>query len=204
MIFWQLFITFLKIGAFTFGGGYAMIALIQNEVVVNHLWLTSQEFTDILAISQMTPGPIGINTATYAGYTAVLNAGYAPAWAVVGAVEASLAVIVVPVVLMFVVCRFLTRYKTHPVVAVVLQFLRLVIVGLIASAALILFTADNFGNPHTEWRQFIISGGIFVLVFVVSLLPKPTSNFSSKWHIKKPGPILLILFSGLLGLLLYM
>src|SRR5574344_2674277 len=78
MIFWQLFITFLKIGAFTFGGGYAMIALIQNEVVVNHLWLTSQEFTDILAISQMTPGPIGINTATYAGYTAVLNAGYAP------------------------------------------------------------------------------------------------------------------------------
>ena len=76
MVFLQLFWTFLKIGLFTFGGGYAMIALIQNEVTVNHAWLTSQEFTDILAISQMTPGPVGINTATYTGYTAVLNAGY--------------------------------------------------------------------------------------------------------------------------------
>ena len=78
MVFLQLFWTFLKIGIFTFGGGYAMIALIQNEVTVNHHWLTSQEFTDILAVSQMTPGPVGINTATYTGYTAVLNAGYEP------------------------------------------------------------------------------------------------------------------------------
>ena len=76
MIFWQLFYTFLKIGIFTFGGGYAMVALIQNEVVVENQWLTSQEFTDVLAISQASPGPLGINTATYTGYTAVVNAGY--------------------------------------------------------------------------------------------------------------------------------
>ena len=76
MLFLQLFLTFMKIGIFTFGGGYAMIALIRNEVVVTHEWMTSQEFTDLLAISQMTPGPIGINTATFAGYTAVMNAGY--------------------------------------------------------------------------------------------------------------------------------
>lgn len=63
MIFLELFITFLKIGIFTFGGGYSMIALIQDEVVARHGWMTSQEFTDILAVSQMTPGPIGINTA---------------------------------------------------------------------------------------------------------------------------------------------
>ena len=74
MVFIELFWTFLKIGLFTFGGGYAMIALIQNEVTVNHRWLTPQEFTDILAVSQMTPGPVGINTATYTGYTAVMNA----------------------------------------------------------------------------------------------------------------------------------
>ena len=75
MILLQLFLTFLKIGLFTFGGGYAMVALIQNEVVATHGWLTLQEFTDIVAISQMTPGPLGINAATYVGYTATLNAG---------------------------------------------------------------------------------------------------------------------------------
>ena len=73
MIFLELFYTILLIGAFTFGGGYSMIALIQNEVVVHHGWLSAAEFTDLLAVSQMTPGPVGINTATYAGYTAVIN-----------------------------------------------------------------------------------------------------------------------------------
>ena len=77
MIFLKLFWMFLKIGIFTFGGGYSMIALIQNEVVEKQGWMTAQEFTDILAISQMTPGPVGINTATYAGYTAVVNMGLA-------------------------------------------------------------------------------------------------------------------------------
>ncbi|MBQ3851611.1 MAG: chromate transporter, partial [Bacteroidales bacterium] len=72
MIFWKLFYTFVKIGIFTFGGGYAMIALIQNEVVEKNGWMTTQEFTDIVATSQITPGPVGINTATYTGYTAVV------------------------------------------------------------------------------------------------------------------------------------
>ena len=70
MIFLHLFLTFSKIGIFNFGGGYAMLSLIQNEVVEKHHWLTNGEFTDIVAISQGTPGPIGINCATYVGYTA--------------------------------------------------------------------------------------------------------------------------------------
>ena len=70
MIYWQLFCVYTKIGIFGFGGGYAMLSLIQHEVVEKHQWLTSQQFTDIVAISQMTPGPIGINSATYIGYTA--------------------------------------------------------------------------------------------------------------------------------------
>ena len=75
MLFLQLFYAFFKIGLFGFGGGYAMISMIQGEVVTRHEWLTSTEFTDIIAISQMTPGPIGINSATYVGYSAVVNAG---------------------------------------------------------------------------------------------------------------------------------
>ena len=75
MIFLQLFIVFLQIGIFGFGGGYSMISLIQGQVVTQYHWMTMQEFTDVVAISQMTPGPIGINAATYCGYTAVHNAG---------------------------------------------------------------------------------------------------------------------------------
>ena len=69
MIYWQLILVYLKIGMFGFGGGYAMLSLIQYEVVDHYHWLTLQQFTDVVAISQMTPGPIGINSATYVGYT---------------------------------------------------------------------------------------------------------------------------------------
>ena len=75
MLFLELFLTFFQIGLFGFGGGYAMLSMIQGEVVTSHNWLSSAEFTDIVAISQMTPGPIGINSATYVGYTATINAG---------------------------------------------------------------------------------------------------------------------------------
>ena len=67
MIYWQLLWVYLKIGTFGFGGGYAMLSLIQHEIVDLHHWLTPQQFTDVVAISQMTPGPIGINSATYGG-----------------------------------------------------------------------------------------------------------------------------------------
>lgn len=191
MIFLQLFYTFLKIGIFTFGGGYAMVALIQNEVVTKWHWMTAQEFTDILAVSQSTPGPIGINTATYAGYTAVANEGF-PTWmAVLGAFEASFAVVLLPIVLMLVVYRFLLKYKDNPKVNGVLKVIRLVVVGLITSAALILLTPENFGS---ETRQVMLSAAICLGVFGVSFLPK------KRW---KPGPISLILIAGLLGLLLY-
>ena len=93
MLFLQLFYTFFKIGLFGFGGGYAMISLIQNEVVNRYGWLSSSEFTDIVAISQMTPGPIGINSATYVGYSAVVNAGYDFFWGVLGSISCTFAVV---------------------------------------------------------------------------------------------------------------
>lgn len=189
MIFFQLFYTFLMIGAFTFGGGYSMIALIQGEVVNHWGWMTAQEFTDLLAVSQMTPGPVGINTATYAGYTAVINAGY-PAWAaVVGSLLASFSVIVIPVTLMMLVGGWLMRHKEEPRVGMVLRTLRLAVVGLIAAAALLLLSADSFGSFGLN-RHFIASVIIFVAVFILS------------WRYKK-SPILLIVASGLAGLIVY-
>ena len=189
MIFFHLFYTFLLIGAFTFGGGYSMVALIQDEVVVRHQWMTAAEFTDLLAVSQMTPGPVGINTATYAGYTAVLNAGY-PQWAAVcGSIIASLAVIVIPVALVLLLSRWLLMHKDHPRVATVLRFLRLAVIGLIAAAALGLMTTESFGVPGLNLR-FGVSLLIFVAVFLLSLR-------------RKASPIVLILASGLVGLIVY-
>ncbi len=188
MLFLQLFWTFLKIGLFTFGGGYAMIALIQNEVTVNHAWLNSQEFTDILAVSQMTPGPVGINTATYTGYTAVLNAGYDTWLAVLGALMASAAVILLPVVLMVIAVVFLRKMQGNKDIENVFRVLRMTIVGLIAAAALQLLTVDSFGHPAFS-LQFILSIAIFVAVFALSL--------------KRVSPILLILVAGVLGIIIY-
>ena len=192
MLLLQLFWTFLKIGIFTFGGGLAMISLIQNEVVGHYHWLTTSEFTDVLAVSQMTPGPIGINTATYAGYTAMVNAGYSPLLGILGAVTCSFAVVLIPVILMLIVCKFLQRYKDHPVVTTVIQLLRIAVVGLIAAAALSLLGTENFGQPGLN-RRFICCCCIFTVVFMLSILPKGK---------KKPGPIALMLLSGVAGLLL--
>lgn len=187
MIFLRLFLIFLKIGIFSFGGGLATIALIQNEVVEKQRWLSAQEFTDIVATSQITPGPVGINTATYTGYTAIVNAGYSEGLGIVGALLASFAVILIPVVLMLVVSKLLLKHKDNRVVTEVMSLLRLAIVGLIAAAALLLATPETFGNASP---QLWISIAIFAVVFIASL------KF-------KASPILMILLSGVAGFLVY-
>ncbi|MBR3572866.1 MAG: chromate transporter [Bacteroidales bacterium] len=187
MIFLRLFLIFLKIGIFSFGGGLATIALIQNEVVEKQGWLSAQEFTDIVATSQITPGPVGINTATYTGYTAIVNAGYSEGLGIVGALLASFAVILIPVILMLIVSRLLLKHKDNRVVTDVMSLLRLAIVGLIAAAALLLATPETFGNASP---QLWISIAIFAIVFLASL------KF-------KASPILLILLSGVVGFMVY-
>lgn len=189
MIFWQIFLTFLRIGIFNFGGGYAMIALIHNEVVEQHAWLTTQEFVDVVAISQATPGPLGINVATYAGYTAVVNAGYCPAMGVLGAVLASFSVVFLPVVLMLLISRLLQQHRDNTIVAAVLRVLRLVVVGLIASAALLLVSPENFGTYSQSPIQLAVSVVIFAGVFVAAR--------------KRVSPIALMAIAGLVGLLVY-
>ena len=198
MLFFQLFYTFLLIGAFTFGGGYSMVALIQNEVVAHHGWMTAQEFVDLLAVSQMTPGPVGINTATYAGYTAVINAGY-PEWAaVVGSLLASFAVIIIPVALVLMVSGWLLRHKDNPRVAAVMRVLRVTVVGLIAAAALGLFV-DTF-DVDTLIHSYNLS--IPQLINLLTSLFIFATVFILSWRYKK-SPILLIVASGLVGLLVY-
>ena len=113
MIWLQLLYVYLKIGIFGFGGGYAMLSLIQADVVDRYKWISLQEFTDIVAISQMTPGPIGINSATYIGYTAIHNAGYSPFMAVLGSCLTTFAVCLPSFILVLVISYFFAKFKNN-------------------------------------------------------------------------------------------
>lgn len=175
MIFLKLFLTFSYIGLFNFGGGYAMLSFIQQEVVVKAGWLSQAEFTDIVAISQMTPGPIGINCATYVGYTSVINdpwvqsldvAGLPHLLGIIGSVLATLSVIWLPFIVMILVSKLILKHKDSVVTKSIFAVLRPAIIGLLASAALSLMNVANFGNPRTELPQFVLSVIIFLTVFV--------------------------------------
>ena len=186
MIFFLLFITFFQIGLFGFGGGYSMLSMIQTEVVTHRGWMTMGEFTDMVALSQMTPGPIGINSATYVGYTAVVNAGY-PEWVgIFGSALATFALVLPPFILMIIICRFLLRYKSHPIVESIFIGLRPAVVGLIAAAALLLCTEENFSTPNISSWQFGISIGLFVFTFIAQ-------------QVYKMSPILIICLCGVAG-----
>jgi chromate transporter len=189
MIFLSLFFTFLQIGAFGFGGGYGMLSLIQNETVVHHAWLTSNEFTNIVAISQMTPGPIGINSATYCGYTAVRNAGYGELMGILGSATATLALVLPSFVLMVFICRVFMKYINSQPVQSVLSGLRPTVVGLIGAAALLLMTPDNFSTPWQNPWQFGVSVALFVSAFVGT-------------QVVKINPIRMILWAAFAGLML--
>lgn len=182
MIYLQLFYTFFKIGLFGFGGGYAMLSMIQGEVVTRYNWLSTQEFTDIVAISQSTPGPIGINAATYVGFTATGSV-----W---GSVLATFAVVLPSFILMLTISKFFLKYQKHPVVEAVFSGLRPAVVGLLASAALVLMNTENFGSPTKDTYTFIMSVLIFIIAFV------GTRKY-------KVNPILMIVACGMAGLILY-
>ncbi|MGL4518134.1 MAG: chromate transporter [Phocaeicola sp.] len=190
MIFLQLFLTFFKIGLFGFGGGYAMLSLIQAEVVSRYGWISSSEFTDIVAVSQMTPGPIGINSATYVGYTAIINSGLSPTWAIMGSTIATLAVVLPSFVIMILASKLFLKYQKHPLVESLFGGLRPAIVGLLAAAALSLMNANNFGSYQTDAMQLAISLFLFIATFI-----------ASRYY--KVSPILLIVLCGAAGYLLY-
>ncbi len=190
MIFLQLFLVFSKIGIVGFGGGYAMLSLLQGEVVTKHHWLSSAEFTDIVAVSQMTPGPLGINMATYVGYTSVLNAGYSPSMAMLGSLLTTLSILWLPFILMLAVSRLLVRHKDSPIIKGIFAILRPTIVGLIAAAALVLMNAETFGAPATAHLQFGLSLVLFAAAFIA------VYRF-------RVSPILILGVAGVFGMLFY-
>ena len=188
MIFFQLFIVFLQIGIFGFGGGYSMISLIQGQVVTQYHWMTMKEFTDVVAISQMTPGPIGINAATYCGYTAVHNAGMGGMMAILGSAMATFALVLPSLVLMILISRMLYKYMNTSAVQSIFIGLRPAIVGLVGAAALLLMNGENFSTPENPWR-FYISIALFFATFIGV-------------KVMKINPIRMILYSAFAGLVL--
>ena len=182
MIWLQLLYVYLKIGIFGFGGGYAMLSLIQADVVDRYKWISLQEFTDIVAISQMTPGPIGINSATYIGYTAIHNAGYSPFMAVLGSCLTTFAVCLPSFILVLVISYFFAKFKNNKYVVAAFTGLRPATVGLIAAAALMLMNKENF----IDYKSFLIFGAAFIITW--------------KFNVH---PILMIALAGVAGLILY-
>ena len=159
-----------------------MLSMIQGEVVTRYRWLTPQEFTDIVAISQMTPGPIGINSATYIGYTATGSV-----W---GSALATFALVLPSFIVMLILYRFFMRYHDNRHVTDTFAGLRPAVIGLIASAALVLMNTENFGSPTGDTRQFVVSLLIFGAVLA--------ANFFFKVN-----AILLIVLAGVAGFLIY-
>lgn len=174
MIYWQLFVSYLKIGFFGFGGGYAMLSLIQNEVVTQHGWLTTEQFTDIVAISQITPGPIAINSATYIGY--------AVTGSVWGAIVATFSVCLPSLTLMLLATKFYMKLRDNKYVSGAMAGMKPMMIAMIIAAALLLLTPETF----IDWKSWAIFGGCFLA------------------SVKKVNPILLIALSAVAGLLLYL
>ena len=182
MIFVELFFTFFIIGMFTIGGGYAMLSLIQNEVVTVHGWIDDTTFTDIVAISQMTPGPIGINSATYIGFEVLAQSGASELLSILGSFTATFAVVLPSFIIVLLLAKVYARWKEHPIFKGVLMGLRPAVLGLIGTAAIGLATPDNF----IDWKSFVICVVAFVALYL-----------------KKLGPFSVLGIGALVGLLIY-
>ena len=182
MIFIELFWTFFVIGMFTIGGGYAMLSLIQNEVVTAHGWLDDTTFTDIVAISQMTPGPIGINSATYIGYDVLASTGASEFLCILGSFTASFAVVLPSFIIVLSICKVYDRFRNHYMFQGIMSGLKPAVLGLIGTAALGLATPENF----IDWKSFALCIAAFAGLYF-----------------KKIGPFAALGLGAVAGLILY-
>lgn len=182
MIFIKLFWVFLKIGTFGFGGGYAMLSLIQEEVVDNNQWISASEFTDLVAVSQMTPGPIGINSATYVGYSALHNQGYNDFSSIVGAIIATFALCLPSFLMICLISYFYLKFKSNRFFTYALAAIKPISVSLIALAALSLADQENFIDYYSYF--------LFVATVIATL--------KFKVH-----PIIVLFIAAILGVFIY-
>lgn len=183
-----------------------MLSFIQQEVVVKEKWVTQAEFTDMVAISQMTPGPIGINCATYVGYTSVINDPWVKSFdtpeasvlqrhlpqllGILGSILATLSVVWLPFIVMVLVSKLILKYKDSIITKSLFSILRPAIIGLLASAAIGLMNVENFSSPKSSTLHFCFSVIISAIVFY--------GVFCRKWNI-----IYTILCCGLFGIVTY-
>lgn len=182
MIYLELFATFFLIGMFTIGGGYAMLSLIQNQVVNVHGWIDEASFTDIVAISQMTPGPIGINSATYLGYDVLANTGASEFMCVLGSFTSTFAVVLPSFIIVLAICKAYEKLKDNYMFRGIMTGLRPATLGLIGTAALGLATPENF----IDWKSFVLC----ILAF-------------AGLYFKKIGPFSAIGLGAVAGLMIY-
>ena len=176
MILWQLFLSFIKIGTFSFGGGYATMPLIQNQVIDLYHWLSFSEFTDLITISQMTPGPIAINSATFVG---IKIAG------IPGAIVATVGCILPSCILVTVIAYFYLKYRHLQLLQNILKYLRPAVVSLIATAGISILISAFFNNNDLSQIkiQMIIIFGICIYLLLV----------------KKANPIYVMVLAGILN-----
>ena len=181
MIYFLLFLTFFKIGAFTFGGGYAMLPLIEDEVIKNG-WMNLEELVDFIAISESTPGPFAINISTYVGSEVA---------GILGAICATIGVILPSFIIILIVARFYMKFKDNKIVKGAMGGLKPATIGLIAAAVVSIgrsvFFSNGFYISLLKDYSFLCSLFIFALILVLV--------------IKKVNPILLIMLSAILGIL---
>lgn len=175
MIYLQLFYTFFKIGLLGFGGGYGMISLIQFEVVESNGWLTMKELADIIAISQATPGPIGINSATFVGY-AVAGLG--------GSILATFAVVLPSFILVFLLLKIINKYADSIYTKTVMNVMQYVVIGMLAASVVLLMNEETFGEGYTDYIAWITLGVSFIAIKYM-----------------KVNPILMIVIGGVFGLI---
>ena len=199
MIYLQLFLSFLKIGLFGFGGGLAIFSLIQHEVEI-HGWMTQEEFVDILAISQVTPGPIGINCATYVGYTATGNV-----W---GSLLATTAIVIPSLIIMLSICKVYfiisTRFQHNIYFTRTMHTLRLSVLGMIAAAAMLLIRPMGQQSvSFIDWKSWVIFG-IVCLLTILPLFIKKSANWLKSALRIISHPILLIILACVAGYLIYL
>lgn len=182
MIYLNLFWNFLKIGLFSFGGGYTILPLIENNIVETNKWLTIAEYADLLAISQMTPGPIGINAATFVGNKV---------GGLLGGIVATAGCIMPSFIIVLILAVIYYKYKSLRVMQGVLKALRPTTTALIATAAVSIITLSIWGGKHVSFTTIDYKG---LIIFIIALAVIFLTRLKS---------VYIMLGSGLLGLLMY-
>jgi len=175
MIILKLFLEFFKVGLFTFGGGYAMVPLIQKDIVGGYHWLTMEQFTNIVAIAEMTPGPIAVNSATFVGYK------LAKFW---GALVSTIGVVLPSFLVIWAIASVFLSFQDNPIVQAAFRGLRPAVLGMIIVAAISVSSVSNIAT--TGFKSILVVLGVILGVVIF-----------------KVHPILVFILSGVIGILFF-